>query len=84
MKNVKITGNVLLIVGLILLAGGAFFPGEASMRTPVLSITGVVVACMGVLYFMIFWRCPHCHKHLPFHGMLGMENCPYCGCELDS
>ena len=80
MKKVKIVGNVLLVVGLILLTVSALL----DFNIPFLGIAGIIIACIGFLFFLIFWRCPFCRKHLPFHGMIGMVNCPYCGNKLDS
>lgn len=80
MKKVKITGNILLVVGMLLLILSILLDS----KFPIITIAGVILACMGFLFFLIFWRCPFCHKHLPFQGMMGMENCPYCGNKLDS
>ena len=81
MKKVKITGDILLVMGLILLTVSTFL---FDFKIPIIGIAGIIIACIGYLYFLIFWRCPFCHKHLPFNGMIGMVSCPYCGNELDS
>lgn len=80
MKKVKITGNILLVTGLILLTVSTLL----DLKVPIIGIVGIIIACTGFLFFLIFWRCPFCHKHLPFHGMAGMVSCPYCGNKLDS
>lgn len=80
MKKVKITGYILLITGIILLAVSILF----NLESPIIGIAGVIIACIGYIYFFIFWRCPFCHKHLPFDGVIGMVSCPYCGNSLDS
>lgn len=80
MRKIKVIGNTLIIVGILLLVSALIIDSIA----PLLSITGLIVACLGLLYFLFYWRCPHCHKHLPFNGMLGMEHCPYCGNQLNT
>lgn len=80
MKKVKITGNILLAAGLALLIVSALL----DFKFPIVGIAGISIACIGFLFFLIFWRCPFCRKHLPFHGMIGMVNCPYCGNKLES
>lgn len=80
MKKVKLTGNILLVIGLILLTVSTLL----NFKIPIIGIVGIMIACIGFLFFLIFWRCPFCHKPLPFHGMIGMVSCPYCGNKLDS
>ena len=80
MKKRKIKGNTLIVVGLLLLTTTLL----TDIVVPLLSIAGVIITCIGFIYFLIFWRCPFCRKHLPFHGMIGMVNCPYCGNKIDS
>lgn len=80
MKKRKIIGNTLIIVGLLLLATTLL----TDAVVPLLPIAGLIIACIGFIYFLIFWRCPVCQMPLPFHGMIGMVNCPYCGNKIDS
>lgn len=80
MKKTKIIGNILIGVGLVFLLIALMVDHVA----PFLSIVGIVIACIGFLYFFAFWRCSFCHRHLPFHGMMGMVNCPYCGNKIDA
>ena len=80
MRKVKVIGNILIVMGLLLL----IIPLLVNSNTPLLPIAGVVIVCIGYVFFFLFWRCPFCHKHLPFNGMIGMENCPYCGNEIDT
>lgn len=35
-------------------------------------IAGCVILILGVLFFLIFFRCPHCGRHL------GRDHGPYC------
>lgn len=79
MKKVKTTGSLLITIGSLLLIFSLFLDKYSAF----LSITGVIIACLGFIYFMIFWRCPFCRKPLPSHGMIGMMLCPYCGNKLD-
>lgn len=79
MKKIKITGIALLIVGLLLMAVALI---KEIVILP-LAFAGLIIACSGFIYLFIFWRCPYCHTHLPFHGMIGIDHCPYCGNKLD-
>ncbi|MEG2441902.1 MAG: hypothetical protein RSB37_10380 [Acetivibrio sp.] len=77
---VKRVGNILLIMGVLLLLISLLVDGVFS---GVISITGIIIALAGLFLFLLFWKCPSCNKRLPFHGLLGMENCPYCGNEIN-
>lgn len=79
MHKVKVIGNTLLVIGILLLLIACI----TDYMTPLLSIAGIVAACMGYVFFWLFWRCPHCGRHLPMQGMLFIEVCPYCSKELD-
>ncbi len=79
MKKVKRNGNILLFAGMVLLIIFIFMDSE----NPVIGIIGMIISVMGFVYYGIFWRCPHCSRHLPMQGTLGMEHCPYCGNKLD-
>ena len=47
------------------------------------SIAGLIIYFTALLSAFIFWRCPGCRTLLPLRGMLGMDYCPYCSCNLD-
>lgn len=79
MYKIKVIGNVLIFVGLLLLIISILINNIS-----LLSIIGIVIVCIGFIFFLFFWKCPICHKHLPFNGMIGMEYCPYCGNEIDT
>ena len=55
-----------------------------NFKIPIIGIVGLIIACIGYVYFLIFWRCPFCHELLPFYGRSGIVSCPYCGNKLDS
>ena len=75
MKKGKIIGNTLIVIGMLLMIVAVL----TDIATPLLGIAGLIVTCGGLIYFLFFWRCPSCRMPLPFHGMIGMEYCPYCG-----
>ena len=50
MKKVKITGNILLVMGLILLTVSTLF----NFKIPIIGIAGIIIACIGFLFFLIF------------------------------
>ncbi len=79
MRKVKAIGNILIVMGLLLLIIALLVNSNIPLLIPLLSIAGVVIVCIGYVFFFLFWRCPFCHKCLPVNGMIGMENCPYCG-----
>ena len=79
MKKKKNIGNALIVVGLLLMG----IPLLIDIIVPPVMIAGLIITCIGFIYFLIFWRCPFCRKQLPFQGMFGMEYCPYCGNKID-
>lgn len=83
MRKIKIISNTFIIVGILLLIVGLIM-NSSSWLLPIVGVGGIIIACIGYVYFWIFWRCSFCHKHLPFNGMLGIKNCPYCGNEIDN
>ena len=42
----------------------------------------LAVAC--IVIKMVFFRCPHCRKTLPFRTFITLEYCPRCGNGLES
>ncbi len=45
----------------------------------VIPIIVMLLAVAFVVSFLLFWRCPKCHKMLP-NGTL--KHCPFCGCKF--
>ena len=79
MYKIKLIGNVLIFVGLLLLIISILID-----NIPLLSITGIVIVCIGFIFFLFFCQFLICHKHLPFNGMIGMKYCLYCRNEIDT
>ena len=50
MKKRKIIGNTLIVVGLLLLTTTLL----TDIVVPLLSIAGVIITCIGFIYFLIF------------------------------
>ena len=59
MYKIKLIGNVLIFVGLLLLIISILID-----NIPLLSITGIVIVCIGFIFFLFFWNCSVCYKHL--------------------
>lgn len=57
------------------------FYGEKIFKNIIIPISLVVLVVQTVL-FLIWWRCPHCNKHLGRY-IKDFNYCPYCGKELD-
>lgn len=64
------------ISGLMLLLGAAL---ASFTEIPVLSVIGLLILIGGGVVFLVFYRCPHCHRLLPWRAPLDMEYCPFCG-----
>ncbi len=75
-KKCKIIGNSMILTGLISLILALFFEEPIII---ILSIIGLIFSICGFIVFAIFWKCDYCGKHLPFHGLIGLKKCPYCG-----
>lgn len=54
MKKVKITGNILLVTGLILLTVSTLL----DLKVPIIGIVGIIIACTGFLFFFDFLALP--------------------------
>lgn len=70
------------IVYICVLVGAAL----AAMLGAVLSSTAVMIAGMGVMlldviFHFLWYRCPHCGRHL---GRSWGDYCPRCGKKLDA
>lgn len=44
-------------------------------------LIGLITASSGVVVSILFYKCPHCGKHL---GRSGGDFCPYCGGDIDT
>lgn len=82
MKKIKYTGGAITGIGMLAMIIAVII--KQGPFVPILGIAGLLIFCSGCIYFLIFWRCPYCHRHLPTQGMIGMTHCPYCGTELDN
>lgn len=43
-------------------------------------LLGLLIASAVVLW--VYWRCPHCHKRLPWQSERDIQECPECGGQL--
>ena len=68
-KNVNLLVWIVLIAGLIISFCGV--PKEKSTLT----VNGVVIMCVALVFRFIFYRCPYCGKYL---GRDTGQYCPYC------
>lgn len=74
LRRVKIIGNLILFIGGCILMLALIFNNYTQIF---LGILGIIVIFIGYLFFFLLWRCPYCHRPLPFHGLLGVHYCPY-------
>ena len=58
------------------------FSTSTGTTNSVLLVIGCCFVFAGLIVNLIFWKCPHCGRHLPKAGF-GMEYCPYCGEYID-
>ncbi len=73
-KTAKGIYLIVLVVGLIVtLIGGLIFHSNAVIWTG----GGILIA--GIIFHMIFYRCPACGRHL---GRNNGEFCQHCGASL--
>lgn len=82
LNRVKIIGDLLILSGITFLLISFMLDVVKPSLTPIAVVIGALLAVSGFVFFLFFWKCPSCRKHLPFSGMLGMEYCPYCGKNL--
>ncbi|KFI52274.1 hypothetical protein [Bifidobacterium biavatii] len=74
--------NSLIALGIVMLVVAILINERHVVIMIVLGIGGLVIAIAGFILQLIFWKCPHCDKHLPTTGTFGMIRCPYCGNDL--
>lgn len=81
LRIVRRIGYILLAVAGILLGISLLMKDE--LWVMIFSISGLITFLGDLVFLIIFWRCPSCHKILPTQGSLNMTYCPYCGEDLD-
>ena len=62
-----------------LLTGGLIGFAGAAGKTTLLSVMGVTILFIDILFYALLYRCPHCGKHL---DRSAGAFCPYCGKKL--
>ena len=80
LRIVRLCGNAFIILGILSLAVSIMSSGFIQV---LLSVIGILLTVLGFFLFLLFWKCPYCHMHLPFSGLLGIKFCPYCGNDLE-
>ncbi len=80
LKRVKIIGGIFILLGILLLIIAINGTGLFQV---IVGIIGSLLTILGYILFLLFWKCPYCHKHLPANGLLGITTCPYCGNDLE-
>ena len=66
---------VMFVAVFILFAFQKFTGG--TMREILYTVAGIAFAVE--LICSVFWRCPHCERHLPVRSSIFMSYCPFCG-----
>lgn len=80
-----------LIYGFILGMVGFFFMfiGYDGNERPtdnlqeILSTIGAVFALACLIINLVYWRCPNCHRMLPWRNAFAITHCPWCMEQLD-
>ena len=81
-KTGRFIGQLLFFLSICLLCIAVFF-NLTGVIVPILVITGILVALAGLIVYLLFSRCPYCHKNLPIKSMYDIDFCPNCGKKLD-
>lgn len=82
LSKIKFIGWLLMVLGFVLMVISIILPlPDNSVFVLAIGIPGIVFLALGYIVFVIFWKCPSCHRHLPLQ--IGMGCCPYCGETLD-
>lgn len=50
------------------------------LRSVAMMLTGTGIVLLAYIFYLIWYRCPHCGRHL---GNSWGEFCPYCGKKVD-
>ncbi len=78
-EDVKSLYLVILFAVIVLIAFAAIIHRLAVLCETLL-IIALLLSLAGTIFIVVFYRCPHCGKHL---GRSGGKYCPYCGKELN-
>lgn len=62
------------VLMVLLIAAGSYTKNRG------LLLSGIVVAFLGMAFWIIFGRCPSCGKYL---GRTNGKHCPHCGEKID-
>ncbi len=77
----KALGIALYLYTLALFILKIFFHAETFFKQIILPISAVFLV-IWIILFIVWWRCPHCNKHLGL-STRDINYCPLCGKELD-
>jgi len=70
----------LWLAGIVVIFLRFILPGLAEMGAVVI-IVGLALAAIGFILGLVFFKCPHCGRHMPLRSGLPTK-CPHCGKEL--
>ena len=82
LKKVKIIGNIVGFLGVILVLIGVLVGENYDLLGKIIAILGMCGLIGDLIFYLIFWKCPYCYSFLPIK-MFGMKYCPYCGTDLE-
>ena len=68
----RIYAAVLIVCTIVILLG-------AALRSAAMMYTAAPVMLADLVFYFIWYRCPHCGRHL---GRAWGAYCPYCGIEV--
>ena len=71
--------TVITVIGVILV-----LMAQATSRNDMTAgvILGLILIVMGMIWHILFVRCPHCGSHLSLRRAIP-RNCPWCGKRID-
>lgn len=77
----KLKPQVVNLYYLIVVAVAIALAGIGALsNVKVFATIGLVLLIAAVVFRIIFYRCPYCHKYL---GRRAGDYCPYCGKEMN-
>ena len=81
LKKVRKIAAFAMGIGILLFLISSLIESESFLA--VCSIVGFILIIGGLIFLLIFWKCPCCYRGLPFDGFLRIKYCPHCGYDLE-
>lgn len=82
MKKFHIPFRTARRAALMAMAAGALLAMLLGWMFAAAAVAGMLVVVGSVVFYLIYWRCPHCEAMLPPREG-SIVYCPYCGKKLD-